>query len=449
MKIKLKWMVVLCIVMGFVSCQEERHESFVSDQVLHKSSVLTQKLHRVALALAAGNDVLDSATCFKIKLPVQATINGHALWIDDEQDYQQAAALLALPGEHPDPVSFQYPITLIWENGSETTVTGAAQFRQLQQQCPADSSMIPIQCVDFDFPFSISMYDAVSQTPQILTIADAFGLVAFFNNLKPAAFFQLNYPISVARNDGFFQSVETNAALQQFIDNFGDQCSSCDNVGVLIDNDLVFYMPFANEVADLTGFSTPVVPGANVSFVTDRSGNANGAFSFQTANGNTIQINATPQNNLLQAGAFTISLWFNRQNPQVFDFEQLFSTAELGMSLGNPFNQEIRSPSVWASGMVNPLYDTGWIDGGMLGELNQWHHMVVTYSGNTMLLYRDGVLQGSAAAVAFSGEMLGGGIFGNNFKGFIDDIRMYKRALSAQEIAVLFGLDGDVNTCME
>ncbi|SCY42321.1 LamG domain-containing protein [Flavobacterium caeni] len=446
---KLKWVLVCSVVAVLFSCQDESRSSYVSDQALDKAAPLSNKLHRVALAIAPNDNVVDSASCFKVKLPVQVAVNGTSMLIEQPEDYREVADLLAVPGNHPDPIAFQYPITITYDNGNQLTVSSDDQLDQLRQQCPTDASMTPIKCINAGYPFSISLYDPVSQTPQIMNISDGSVLLAFFENLTSEQFYQINYPITLVEGEGFTQQITNNAALQSFIDTFGDQCSSCDNQGILIDNDLILYIPFANEVADLTGFSTPVVPDQGVGFVADRSGNPNAAFSFLSAGTNTLQINATAQNNWLQSDGFTISLWFNRQNPQVFDFERLLVNEQFELSLGNQFNQEIRSPFVLATGLSTPLYDTGWVQGGMLGELNQWHHLVVVYNGETLYLYRDGVLQSTTAMVEFSGSMLGGGVLGQNFRGYLDDIRMYKRALNQQEIDTLFSMDGDANTCMD
>lgn len=73
-----------------------------------------------------------------------------------------------------------------------------------------------------------------------------------------------------------------------------------------------------------------------------------------------------------------------------------------------------------------------------------WVHLAATYDGVTILLYRDGT---QVASLAASGSMTNAagttGIGGRNtldmwyFPGLIDDVRVYSRALSAPEIAVL------------
>jgi hypothetical protein len=70
----------------------------------------------------------------------------------------------------------------------------------------------------------------------------------------------------------------------------------------------------------------------------------------------------------------------------------------------------------------------------------QWVHLCFTYDGSALLLYKDGE---EVARVAASGKLrqndlsltVGGRLnSGNNFKGMIDDVRLYNRALTRDEI---------------
>jgi hypothetical protein len=73
---------------------------------------------------------------------------------------------------------------------------------------------------------------------------------------------------------------------------------------------------------------------------------------------------------------------------------------------------------------------------------NAWTHLSATYDGNLLRMYVDGVLVGSKAT---SGEDLSAGagpltfgannVWGERFRGLIDEVRVYNRALTREEIA--------------
>jgi hypothetical protein len=72
--------------------------------------------------------------------------------------------------------------------------------------------------------------------------------------------------------------------------------------------------------------------------------------------------------------------------------------------------------------------------------LNAWTHLAATYDGSRIRLYVNGVEVGSATAssalVTTSGALRIGGntVWGEYFRGRLDDIRIYNRVLSAGEI---------------
>ena len=81
--------------------------------------------------------------------------------------------------------------------------------------------------------------------------------------------------------------------------------------------------------------------------------------------------------------------------------------------------------------------------------LGTWTHLAVTYDGTTQRLYVNGVQvasraqTGSAAATANPLRIGGNSPWGEFFSGLIDEVRIYKRALSAAEIAT------DMNTAIQ
>ena len=77
--------------------------------------------------------------------------------------------------------------------------------------------------------------------------------------------------------------------------------------------------------------------------------------------------------------------------------------------------------------------------------LRAWNHKVVVYNGSSVTEYFNGAVVSSYAA---SGEPLGTGRgmiigswqpFGQNYAGTIDDFRIYDRALTEDEVALLYG----------
>jgi hypothetical protein len=91
------------------------------------------------------------------------------------------------------------------------------------------------------------------------------------------------------------------------------------------------------------------------------------------------------------------------------------------------------------AGYVHTNIDVG-LNGTSAVPLNTWTHLAVTYDGATLRMFVNGV-QASSLAVAgsvavTSGTLRIGGnsVWGEYFKGVIDEVRIYNRALTAAEI---------------
>ncbi len=81
---------------------------------------------------------------------------------------------------------------------------------------------------------------------------------------------------------------------------------------------------------------------------------------------------------------------------------------------------------------------------------DKWHHLVGTYDGSSMSLYIDGVLDNSISAFGVAANtndpvkigactsVSGGTSSSANFNGLIDDVAIYNRALTLQEVKGLF-----------
>jgi len=225
----------------------------------------------------------------------------------------------------------------------------------------------------------------------------------------------------------------------------GQDCSNCDNPGALTD-DLVIYMPFGGEVKDL--ISNEVVNG--FTFLTeDRAGNSTCAVSFD---GNTnFSIPVTSQNQLVQGDSFSISLWFKMQNTDAGDLEIFFrkpGNATVGFNLGV---YDLNSP-LFFDNLGTSLWDNDWNQEVDVDWQNtDWHHLVVTVdANNTVRLYRDGALRNTIenSDLSIGADAASQYIIGEGFQGNLDDLRIYKRALSDNDVGDLYSLEAECYTCL-
>lgn len=200
--------------------------------------------------------------------------------------------------------------------------------------------------------------------------------------------------------------------------------------------DLVAYWPFDGNADDMAGDNHGIVAGATL--VQDRFGVAQNAFSFDGDDWITIEDSPTLT---LGSGPFTLAAWINLSSYGDEGGYYLLSHSEGAGNATKWFfwlaNDGIRFVSHPAPGGI-PL-------GAATFNLNQWYHVAIRRSGLELRAYVDGELIGINGLFVSVPDP--GGIFqigtesdrpNGVYKGVMDDVRFYKRALSRRQIQTLY-----------
>jgi hypothetical protein len=225
-------------------------------------------------------------------------------------------------------------------------------------------------------------------------------------------------------------------------------------------NGLVGYWPFNGNANDESGNGNNGV-STGVNLIADRNGELNSAYEFTTngwSPGSQLSEVYIPYNNSLNVSQISISTWIKTYDwgwpgswgVIIARFEQGYSNPNgeswaIGVStLSNPLNNgELRSvliehPQNYFDNIGNQL------------PVNDWIHLTVTFDGFVHKQYIDGVLAyQSSAPVGFvlnqqgtSGISIGVSDQANGhwqpYNGVIDDIGIWNRALTADEVLALY-----------
>lgn len=157
----------------------------------------------------------------------------------------------------------------------------------------------------------------------------------------------------------------------------------------------------------------------------------NGAFSYVTVS----------DSNLLDlTTGMTLSAWIYPTTINQGEWRNVIIKERTGGEVYNLYaNIDTNKPAVFVVGSSAPSTPVD-AQGTTPIRLNAWSYLTATYDGVTLKLYVDGVLMGSRT---LSGNLLtstgplrigGNSIWTEFFKGNIDEVRVYNRALSQAEI---------------
>jgi hypothetical protein len=197
---------------------------------------------------------------------------------------------------------------------------------------------------------------------------------------------------------------------------------------------LLAYWPFSGNTNDQT-------PNANhltnngATLVADRNGTASSAYSFNGA-GNYLE-KTVPSFVFSPSGTFSISFWLNRPS----------TTGGVAMMSGSGTANNF----IWlfSGSATNNVFGTNkqqsaWIWANSPYSLNQWEHYVCMYINGVMRVYRNGVLEVSATYThtgALSTALpfyIGKDIGTSYFNGSIDNLMIFNRSLSSDEIINIY-----------
>jgi len=170
------------------------------------------------------------------------------------------------------------------------------------------------------------------------------------------------------------------------------------------------------------------------------SGRVDGALEFDGQN-DRVEIPYNPEFDI--SDNYTVCGWFKIENGDRADYRSIV-TKEVDWLNRNWWVNIRGNGSLWwklsSGGTQYSINPPGNVADG------QWHHFAAVYDGNaqTATLYLDGAVPpggtlNNVPAVDVQSEpvIIGSGLGGRYFKGRIDDIRIYRRALSAAEIMQL------------
>lgn len=225
-----------------------------------------------------------------------------------------------------------------------------------------------------------------------------------------------------------------------------------------LDDGLVLNLPFTGNTNDISGNNNNGTNNGAV-LTTDRHGNANSAYQF---NGSTNYIDIADANSLDVTQNATFSVWVYQTGESFDSWNNAYTSRIIekgnagidnGYLLDAVHNTNTVGSSDYCGANQNRVRFIGGngTNGTSCFGFNLWTHICVTFNNGEIKIYLNGVLDKSYSGlskyipvnnlpVRIGATQPISGFEYASFKGKIDDIRIYNRALSASEIVQLYNL---------
>jgi hypothetical protein len=197
-------------------------------------------------------------------------------------------------------------------------------------------------------------------------------------------------------------------------------------------NGLVGWWPFTGNANDLSGNGNNGVVNVGINLTNDRNNNTNSAYLF-TGNGN-ISLTSLPTTG---NSNFSINGWIKTSN-------QNSRKGIICWGQDTPWSSTYFFVNLTGKLQFDFAFNSGPISNFIVND-NNWHNVCVTCNNGLVSLYVDGFQTGISVQMTpninGNNKSIGSNIDNsgqNNFIGTLDDIGIWNRALTQQEITNLY-----------
>lgn len=231
--IKTLLLIPFFVLLLFTSCQEEAVEITPVDEseALAPDAELTHLMLSTSTMDGSADNIIDGASCLAVELPIKVEVKGVEIIIDSKEDFKVIEAIFKEFDDDEDRLDIVFPITIILSNHEEIVVHNQDALEELIDECKDENEPDDdIECIDFQYPISFSVYDTDFQIIDVITIENDRQLYRFIKRVKNAEVFaSLNFPVTMQLVDGTEIVVNNNIELARTIKEAKDACDEDDD----------------------------------------------------------------------------------------------------------------------------------------------------------------------------------------------------------------------------
>jgi len=231
MKTNFKFVLILSLfaLFSFNSCQNEViQETQNPEETFAPNSMVANLMRSTASNDGSLDDTLDAANCLSINLPVTIIVNGITITINTLEDLEFIQDLFDEFDNDEDFLEFLFPITIILNDYTQIVIENQEQLENFIDECTDDNDVI--ECVDFVYPISFSIYNSDFQIIDTVIIESDEALYNFLDELEDnpngAILASLNFPVSLVYADGTIIEVNSNQELEAAINAAEEECDN-------------------------------------------------------------------------------------------------------------------------------------------------------------------------------------------------------------------------------
>jgi hypothetical protein len=218
----------LLFTVVFISCRSEDDLSIDPpvEANIESDSTIALLMAKVAMNDGSEDNMIDFASNLMVQLPVIITVNGMVLNITHNGDYEDILDAFDISEDDDDIVNISYPITVMLPDFSTVVVNSDSELDDLIVTTENDDD---IECLDFDYPITASVFDENTEIFETITINNDNQMYDFIEELDEFSAAIIDFPIIVILADGTEQIINNVQELEVIIEAADNTCDEDDN----------------------------------------------------------------------------------------------------------------------------------------------------------------------------------------------------------------------------
>lgn len=223
-------LLTLTVAFALLGCQQE--EIIVNNrdgQTLDSMSPLADLVSQTSMHDGSSDNIIDRSSCISVVLPVTVIANGTELVISSSDDYVLIERIFDESPDDQDVLEIVYPIKVKLPDHSIEDISSDEELAEVTEDCLEGGEDLDIECLDFKYPLSVSVYNATDQVAEVIEINSDEAMNVFLSALGVEFVFSFNYPITMILSDSSEVVMNSNEELESLIDEVDESCDEDDD----------------------------------------------------------------------------------------------------------------------------------------------------------------------------------------------------------------------------
>jgi hypothetical protein len=156
-------------------------------------------------------------------------VNGQEITLDLEDDFKIIERIFDEFENDNDTLAILFPVTVKLADHAEMIINNAEELEEIIEHCIEGGNDDDIECVDFRYPLTFTVYHSDNQLSDAITINDDQELHDFFDTLLAGDIVSFKFPVTVILPDGAEMTIHNNDELEDIVEEMANDCDEDDD----------------------------------------------------------------------------------------------------------------------------------------------------------------------------------------------------------------------------